>query len=88
MARGGKVKKTLGLIYAVAIVAMGYLLATNPEDELTASTLDGIEATRADMHTSGAKQRACGPNASWHDIDVTTIQCVTKKNKPTVKRIL
>lgn len=58
------------------------------KDEPTSSTLDGIAATRADMHTSAAKQRACGPNASWRDIDATTIQCVSKKNKPTKKEIL
>ena len=76
---------TLALAFAIAI-ALAWVW--QGKDQPTTSTLDGIKATRADMHTSAAKQRACGPNASWHDIDVTTIQCVTKKNKPTVKRIL
>mgnify|MGYP003648231849 CR=1 FL=1 len=75
-------------IYALAAVLCAYLSATDPSDTTTTATQDGIAATRADMHTEAAKQRACGPNASWRDIDETTIQCVTKKNKPTKKEIL
>lgn len=78
------------LINPIALVFMaGALAYIGPAiEQPTTATQDGIAATRADMHTAAAKQRACGPNASWHDIDATTIQCVTKKNKPTKKEIL
>lgn len=91
MARGGKVKSLVDALSTLALafaIAMALSWVWQGKEQPTDSTLDGIKSTRADMHTSAAKQRVCGPNASWHDIDVTTIQCVTKKNKPTVKRIL
>jgi hypothetical protein len=77
--------KALHPLYAVAVVAMGFALASNPEEQPTTATLDGIAATKAELRTDAGKQRACGPNASWREIDETTIQCVTKKNRPTVK---
>ena len=91
MARGEKMKSLVDALSTLALafaIAMALAWVWQGKEQPTDSTLDGIKATRADMHTSAAKQRACGPNASWHDIDVTTIQCVTKKNKPTVQRIL
>jgi hypothetical protein len=72
-------------IYAIAAVLCAYLSVTDPSDTPTTSTLDGIAATKAELRTDAGKQRACGPNASWREIDATTIQCVSKKNKPTVK---
>lgn len=78
------------LINPIALVFMaGALAYIGPAlEQPTTATQDGIKATRADMHTNAAKQRACGPNASWHDVDETTIQCVNKKNKPTIKASL
>ena len=75
-------------IYAIAAVLCAYLSVTDPSDTPTTATLDGIAATKADMRTAAGKQRVCGPNASWRDIDETTIQCVTKKNKPTIQASL
>lgn len=72
-------------IYAIAAVLCAYLSVTDPSDTPTTATLDGIAATKAELRTDAGKQRACGPNASWREVDEKTIQCVSKKNKPTVK---
>jgi len=58
------------------------------KDEPTTATQDGIAATKAELRTDAGKQRACGPKASWREVDETTIQCVTKKNNLTVKATL
>jgi hypothetical protein len=72
-------------IYVIFAVLCAYLFAANPSDTPSAATQDGIAATKAELRTDAGKQRACGPNASWREIDATTIQCVSKKNKPTFK---
>jgi hypothetical protein len=72
-------------IYVIFAVLCAYLSVTDPSDTQTTATLDGIKATKAELRTDAGKQRACGPNASWREIDEKTIQCVSKKNKPTVK---
>jgi hypothetical protein len=72
-------------IYAIAAVLCAYLSVTDLSDTPTTSTLDGIAATKAELRTDAGKQRACGPNASWREVDETTIQCVSKKGRNTVK---
>ena len=75
-------------IYAIAAVLCAYLSVTDPSDTPTTATLDGIAATKADMRTAAGKQRACGPNASWREVDETTIQCVSKKGRATIQASL
>jgi hypothetical protein len=72
-------------IYAIAAVLCAYLSVTDPSDTPTTATLDGIAATKAELRTDASKQRACGPNASWREIDETTIQCLSKRGINTVK---
>ena len=72
-------------IYAIAVVLCAYLSVTDPSDTPTTATQDGIAATKAELRTDAGKQRACGPNASWREIDETTIQCTNKRGKNTVK---
>ena len=76
---------TMSALALTLFIVLALSWVWDGKDEPTTATLDGIAATKADMRTAAGKQRACGPNASWREVDETTIQCVTKKNKPTVK---
>ncbi len=76
---------TMSTLALTLFIALALSWVWDDKDEPTTATQDGIKATKAELRTDAGKQRACGPNASWREIDEKTIQCVSKKNKPTFK---
>ena len=76
---------TMSTLALTLFIVLALSWVWDGKDEPTRATQDGIAATKAELRTDAGKQRACGPNASWREIDETTIQCLSKKGRNTVK---
>ena len=66
-------------IYTIAAVLCAYLSVTDASDKPTTATLDGIAATRADMHTAAAKQRAGSGEIPWQIEDAFAEYQIARK---------
>lgn len=47
------------LIFLIVAVVCAYLLVSNPDDELTQSTLDGIAATKGECGNGQTSKNGC-----------------------------